>query len=251
MRDYEKRNIQQIDCIFSTVHLKNKSIPIHIVNPILKPSEKAALLKQMDSHEDKQGQVDIEELIRLFKKHGEIKDEQALYQDLLTYQAGMRTYTHHKEVDQKPMLHDLLTSDTIQITSEELDWQQALQVAAQPLLDGHFIEQSYVDAMIEGVNKLGPYIVIAPGIALPHARPEDGVHKVGMSFLKLNQPCAFSEKDDHQVTLLFVLAAVDNEEHLKALSQLSILLSDAANIEQLNKAETVNEVLSLINQNSK
>ncbi|MGM9951072.1 MAG: BglG family transcription antiterminator [Lysinibacillus sp.] len=249
VRDYEKRDIQQIDYIFSTVHLKNKSIPIHKVNPILKPSEKAALLKQIDSREDKQGQMDIEDLIRLFKKHGQIKDEQALYQDLLTYQAAAQT--QHKEVDQKPMLHDLLTSETIQITNEKLSWQKALQVAAQPLLDGCFIEQAYVEAMIQGVKKLGPYVVIAPGIALPHARPEDGVHKVGMSFLKLNQPCAFSEKKEHQVTLLFVLAAVDNEEHLKALSQLSILLSDAANIEQFNKAETVNEVLSIIQQNSK
>lgn len=244
VRDYEKKALNQIDYIFSTVHLKHESIPIHIVNPILRPSEKAALLKQIDSHNEPKRQMRAEELIMIFKKHGKITDEEALYQDLVTYQAEMNK--HQREVDQKPMLHDLLTEETIQLTDEKVDWQQALQIASQPLLNGKYIDQSYVDAMIKGIQNLGPYIVIAPGIALPHARPEDGVYKVGMSFLKLDYPCSFSEKEDHQVKLIFVLAAVDNEMHLKALSQLSTLLSDSNNITQLNQAKTVSDVLAIV-----
>ncbi len=34
--------------------------------------------------------------------------------------------------------------------------------------------------MIDSVNELGPYIVIAPEIAIAHARPRDNdVHQVG------------------------------------------------------------------------
>ena len=248
VRDYEEKELNQIDYIFSTVHLKQEAIPIHIVNPILKPSEKAALLKQIESYQGTKRHIDAEELIMIFKKHGQITNEEALYRDLLTYQAEMNK--HQREVDQKPMLHDLLTAETIQLTNEKLSWQQALQMAAQPLLNGKYIDQSYVNAMIKGVENLGPYIVIAPGIALPHARPEDGVNKVGMSFLKLDNPCFFSDKEEHQVKLIFVLAAVDNEEHLKALSQLSTLLSDSTNIKQLNQAETVSDVLTIIQDHS-
>ncbi len=31
--------------------------------------------------------------------------------------------------------------------------------------------------MIANVNKFGTYIVIAPKVAMPHSRPEDGVNK--------------------------------------------------------------------------
>ena len=47
------------------------------------------------------------------------------------------------------------------------------------------IEERYIDGMIETVKNLGPYIVIAPGVALPHARPEDGVIEPSMSLVTL------------------------------------------------------------------
>ncbi|MFG6128711.1 PTS sugar transporter subunit IIA, partial [Staphylococcus aureus] len=53
-----------------------------------------------------------------------------------------------------------------------------MTVASQPLLQEQVIEQCYVEAMIESVNELGPYIVIAPEIAIAHARPNNNVHQV-------------------------------------------------------------------------
>jgi len=42
------------------------------------------------------------------------------------------------------------------------------------LVDTDAVFPSYVDAMVRAVEELGPYMVVAPGIALAHARPEDG-----------------------------------------------------------------------------
>ncbi|GAA0370444.1 PTS sugar transporter subunit IIA [Bacillus horti] len=134
------------------------------------------------------------------------------------------------------MLDQLLQEEFIQLKGHVLDWKDAIRVAAQPLLDNGAIEAEYVQAMIRSVEELGPYIVIAPKIALPHARPEQGVKRMGMSLLTLKEAVPFSEKKEHEVQLIVVLAAVDDKSHLKALSQLSMLLSEGDNTDKLIKA---------------
>ena len=47
-------------------------------------------------------------------------------------------------------------------------------------------KQSYVDGIIASVKELGPYIVIADGIAMPHTRPEQGAIGIGCSLITLN-----------------------------------------------------------------
>lgn len=248
VREYEKASLADLDFVISTTPVSRKQIPVFIVNPILNPSEKESLLKQVQASEKKPKSETIDALMDIIRKHADIKDESMLIQELKAY------YQSNKEakceVDQKPMLNEVLTADKIQFADSVQSWQDALQMASQPLLADQSISQDYIDAMIENVNKMGPYIVIAPGIALPHARPEAGVNKLGMSFLQLKESCAFSEKPEHQVRLFFVLAAIDNETHLKALSQLSKMLSDSDNLEKLQTADAAADVLDIINQYS-
>jgi mannitol operon transcriptional antiterminator len=144
------------------------------------------------------------------------------------------------------MLKDLLTRHHIQFIEEASDWKEAIALAAKPLLENGYITNEYIQAMIDNVMTLGPYIVIAPGVALPHARPEQGVKKIGMSFLKIKNGCLFSEKEEHRVYVLIVLAAIDNETHLKSLSQLTKLLSDKENMRVLFSTDSVEEVLTLV-----
>ncbi|ARO18663.1 hypothetical protein B2J90_14750 [Bacillus tropicus] len=99
---------------------------------------------------------------------------------------------------------------------------------------------------LANVEKLGPYIVIAPKIAIPHARPEAGVKKLGMSLLQLKESVLFSEKQEHAANLIIVLAAIDNETHLKALAQLSEMLSDPKNVEMLIHSNSIDEMLKMI-----
>ncbi|MCS0654869.1 BglG family transcription antiterminator [Cytobacillus firmus] len=248
VREYEKASLADLDFVISTTPVSLKNVPVFIVNPILNPSEKESLLKQVQASEKKPRSENIDALMDIIRKHADIKDESMLIQELKVYYQSNKEAK--SEVDQKPMLNEVLTADKILFADSAASWQEALQMASQPLLADQSISQNYIDAMIENVKEMGPYIVIAPGIALPHARPEAGVNKLGMSFLQLKESCAFSEKPEHQVRLLFVLAAIDNETHLKALSQLSKMLSDSDNLEKLQKADTAADVLEIINQYS-
>lgn len=53
------------------------------------------------------------------------------------------------------------------------------------LLDNQSIKKEYIADMIASVHEFGPYIVIAPGIALFHARPEGNVNEICLSYLRL------------------------------------------------------------------
>ena len=139
---------------------------------------------------------------------------------------------------------EILSADKVQIKEQVDNWEQGIALAAQPLLNQDYFEQSYITSMIDSVKKLGPYIVIAPEIAIAHARPNDEVNKIGLSLLKLNQHINFSE-EGHYASLIFVLSAVDNEGHLEILRHLATTLGDQEVVKQLLKAQEVKDILNI------
>lgn len=140
-----------------------------------------------------------------------------------------------------------LTEDYIQFFDKANDWEEAVQLSANPLLDGGEIKQSYIDGMIESVKEHGPYIVIAPNIALPHARPETGSVKIGFSFMKLNEAVSFAEDGTADASLFIALSCVDAETHLEMLQSIVMVLSDTAKHDALFAATTKDEVMAIFN----
>ncbi|WP_085506023.1 BglG family transcription antiterminator [Thalassobacillus devorans] len=246
MREFEsQKDALDVDIIFSTNFIKEKDIPVIHVPAILSNTDKEFVMQELNKHLSYQGKQrnKAEKLIAIIERHATIHDRDRLLQDLEGY--APKNSSAGKE-RHSPVLQELLTSDTIQFKDKASDWMQAIKIAAQPLVDKNFIHASYVDAMIENVNEFGPYIVIAPKIAIPHARPEAGVERLGMSLLKLEEPVGFSEQEKHQANLVIVLAAIDNETHLKALSQLTTMLSEDGNIDKILNSQDKNEITDLI-----
>ncbi|MFJ7667316.1 PTS sugar transporter subunit IIA [Lysinibacillus sp. NPDC097195] len=129
------------------------------------------------------------------------------------------------------MLTELLNLDTIQITNEVANWQEAIHVASSPLLQQSKIEKRYIQAMIESIEQHGPYVVLTPKVAIPHARPSDGVNELAMSLLLLQKPVFFGP--NKPVYLIIVLAAKDNSSHLQALVDLTQVLQETSHIDNI------------------
>lgn len=238
VRDYEQFK-ETYDLVITTTPLK-KRMNVMLVNPILTDDEKQRLI---DLVEPASSQLTTQAIMGIIKQHANIQDEPALLANLkLVIQQSKKMVRE----DKKPMLHEVLQEPFLQLTDSADDWKSAVRLAAKPLLNYEYIEPSYVEAMIKSVEQLGPYIVIAPKVALPHARPENGVNRVGMSMLRLKEPVYFSTEKQHGAQLIIVLAATDNETHLKALSQLSMMLSENDNIDKLIAMNTKQEMLALI-----
>lgn len=148
------------------------------------------------------------------------------------------------------MLKDLLTWNTIKVNTECSDWKEAVKHGTQLLIDNGCVEERYYDAIINSFKELGPYMVVAPGIVLSHARPENGVNKLSMSLVTLKNPVEFGNKLNDPVKLIITLAASDNETHLKALSQLMELFMNSEDMELIFKASNKEEVIEIISKYS-
>ena len=79
----------------------------------------------------------------------------------------------------------------------------------------------YADRCVAMVEEHGPYIVLAPGIALAHARPEDGVCRVGIAAVTLTDPVEFGHEDNDPVDVVFAFGSPDADQHVRLLSELA------------------------------
>ena len=147
-----------------------------------------------------------------------------------------------------PLLQDLITEKMFQRSSEKMGWKDAIRKASQPMLESGQITANYPEAMIGKVEEFGPFINLGKGIAIPHARPEDGVNEVGMSMLVLDHPIYLLDDPAQEIRLLICIAAVDNQTHLKALKHLTMILRDNAKVERLLTAQEFNDIKEIIQQ---
>ena len=144
------------------------------------------------------------------------------------------------------MALDLLTKDTVQVVDGgDLNWEDAIKHAAQPLVDNGTVGDDYVQAMIDVVKEQGPYINIGPEIALAHSRPRASVKHLGLSLMKTNQDVNLVSKD-HPVKLWFVLAATDSNSHLSVIQELSQVLMDPEKQKALLDAKSGDDILDVL-----
>lgn len=112
-------------------------------------------------------------------------------------------------------------------------WEDAIKASVTPLINEGIATEEYTQAIIDSVNNNGPYIVIAPNICIPHAQQGKGVNDTAISFMKTNKPVKFSDSEEHNAQLFFVLASTDNNKHLNNLAELVEFLGDEQNVEKL------------------
>lgn len=237
---------ENYDVVFSTIPLESKK-RVYLVKPLMSQLEKNQLINQVQEELLVPGfsMPSAEEILKALSPHIELKSgvtKEKLYKVL---NKKMNRLIEQKE-DNRPMLTELITPEMIQICDEVADWETAIRTAAKPLVASRKIEDRYADAMIEKVKQYGPFIHIGKGIALPHARPEDGVKALGMSLLKVENPVLLLDDEKHAVQLFVCLAAVDNEAHLRALSSLTKLLSNKENLDDLLAATTKEEITTIL-----
>lgn len=128
------------------------------------------------------------------------------------------------------VLASAFAAGSIAILDDIQSREAAIAAAGELLVQSGRAMPDYVDSMLEAVEKFGPYIVIAPGIALAHGKPGDEVIETGMSLLVLKNPIEFKHSQNDPVQLVFGLAAKDHDSHVGLMSELSDFLMAEANV---------------------
>lgn len=130
----------------------------------------------------------------------------------------------------------------IKLNVEAKSWEEAIYKAAEILEKGGVIKPSYKEAIIESTKKIGPYYVITKGVAMPHARPEDGVIKSGFCFLKLREGVSFGSKENDPVKYVFLVAMENNEKHIEFIQFLSDLMENEEFYKAVDENKPIEEI---------
>lgn len=147
-------------------------------------------------------------------------------------------------------LADALPAESIETLAHADDWRAALRLAGDRLVASGVTTSTYTDEMVAAVDEHGPYIVIAPGFALAHARPSPAVLRTGISWVSLAAPVSFGHATNDPVRLVVGLAATDHDGHIEIMSALAAVLADPVALEELLAADSPSQVRDLLAHHS-
>lgn len=145
------------------------------------------------------------------------------------------------------MITTWLPTENIQIVDSVSDWKQAITLSAQPLLAKKAITKDYIQAIFDSHHELGPYYVLAPGLAMPHARPEQGAIKNGLSLLHIKQGVSFDAEENDPIYIVIMLCALSGDEHINMITALADIFSDDERLSALLKALSVETIQAVTN----
>lgn len=142
-------------------------------------------------------------------------------------------------------LSAMITMDTARARVAASSWEGATDYVGGLLVDAHKITPGYIAGMKRVLKEMGPYAVIAPGIVLLHARPEDGVLEPCLGLVTLSTPVPFGHSQNDPVDIVLALGATDHEAHIAALQQLAMLLGNADKLAAIRSAEQDSELVGI------
>ncbi len=135
-----------------------------------------------------------------------------------------------------------LPESAIVIAAEAADWRAAVTLAAEALAASGAANPPYAREMIRMIEEHGPYVVIAPGLALAHARPGPDVLADGMSIVTLAKPVTFGHPHNDPVSVVIGLAIVAPDEHLAAVAAVANVFNDTSAIVDVAAATSAADV---------
>lgn len=237
-------NIQNIcDLVISTVKI-NTVVPVITVHPILTEFDRRIIL----NHKLVAPKSVIAQRDRLFqvvKKYVRPEDHDNLLNDLAAFiqnEAEDTAPEGHLEND----LMSILDGSRIHIYEKTCSWQDSIRYVGQCLVDYRSIEKRYLDMIINQLQYYGPYMFLTEDVILAHAKPEDGVNCLDISMAVFREPVVYSEL--RKAKLVFVLAAEDQEKHLKILQDILVLLSTPDFVKRVEACESPADIYYLTKQ---
>ena len=238
----------QCDIIISTVKMKSV-VPVIQVHPIITKQDRQTILNH-PLIRNNNIRFNVNRLFSEIKPYVPPENwemvEKKIYLCLNTESGDQNEY----HAEKKKSLLDVLTVDRIKMKEEEDKWIPALWEAGEPLLEAGSIERKYLDQIISQIQFYGPYMFITPRVILAHAKPEDGVNALDVSMLLCKKEIAFS--DFHKANVILILAAEDQENHLRMLKDIADVFSIQTRIDEIlecGSPEEVREFICRIKQN--
>jgi PTS system ascorbate-specific IIA component len=139
-----------------------------------------------------------------------------------------------------------LPDDAIVLRAHVDDWRAAVREAGRALTRSGSTRSEYADRMIAVIEEFGAYVVIAPGLALAHARPGPDVRREGLAVVTLAEPVPFGHPHNDPVRVVVGLAVSNAEEHVASVAQLANAFNDSGIVGRMARAQSPDELRALL-----
>lgn len=238
-------NVKDIcDVVISTVPVKS-DVPVEVVHPIMTDKERIAVLRlgagNLPATAAPVHSVSTQEILAIVQKYVPESARAALRMDLDAYleEKTRKTLTIHS--GQSNGLLRYLTVEKVRLCDQEMEWHDALNYVAEPLLANGSIEVSYVSNIVSMLETVGTYMFFVPWLILAHAKPDSGVNHLDVSIGVFRRPVRFSHY--RQAKIIILLAPVDKESHLEILRDIMRVFAVQTRIDELQQKGCAMEVL--------
>ena len=145
------------------------------------------------------------------------------------------------------MLRYFLENDLLNITDKApKDWEEAMRISGEVMKKKGLVTDQYIDQVIADVN--GPYIVIVPGVAMPHSSAKnEGVKGTGIGCTIFPNTVSFEEGNpEKDAKLFFMLAAKDSDQHMENIANLSNMLMEDGLIDDLMAVKNLDDYKAVV-----
>lgn len=141
----------------------------------------------------------------------------------------------------------LLSLHSVSLQQTAPTWQDAVKIGTDLLIKAGVVSEEYYPAILRSVKEHGPYFVLAPGLAMPHARPEEGALATGFALVTLSTPVNIGDPDNDPIDILITLAAKNAQEQTEeAMVEVADLFDDDQSIEAIRKAQTFEDIEKIL-----
>lgn len=139
-----------------------------------------------------------------------------------------------------------LTEATVLLGARATDWRGAVRAAGDVLVSSGSVQSGYPQRMIEVIEEFGAYVVIAPGLALAHARPGTDVVADGLSLVTLESPVSFGHAHNDPVSVVIGIAVTTADAHVTGIADLANAFNDPDLVPALSAATDASTAIELI-----
>lgn len=209
-----------VDLVISTIPCSLPEMNVVVVDPYLKDDDKKNIQNALNSITNNTTQVN-------FSNSDIIEDEISIY------------------TKQIPNLETIIKPDLIKLDVNVSNWKEAIIASGELLLWEKCITVNYLQQMIQLVDKYGPYIVIADGVAFAHASPSHGSLRNGISIVRLNNPIKFGKEEFDPVKIIVGCSILESQENLNSLLQIMKLIKSPSFYKTVDSAKDKDEILKL------
>ncbi len=143
-----------------------------------------------------------------------------------------------------------LPDEGVVLGARAKDWREAVELAGRALTACGATDAGYATDMVRMIEEHGPYVVVAPGLALAHARPGPAVRRDGLAIVTLADPVPFGHPYNDPVRVVLALAGASSARHLQLVAEIANIFNDSDAVDRIADATSADEVRGILEASS-